>query len=131
MRQMISGLVAAVAMVAASAAPAMACGGLFTWRMFAMPGLQPMRAGLLRGRLWLWCRLRLRVWRRLRASAVADAVLLRQSGPDLTGPATSHRCRPIRKAPSPDGMPTTVPITIPTTAAVTPMPCITTMMARP
>jgi hypothetical protein len=30
MRQMISGLVAAVAMVAASAAPAMACGGLFT-----------------------------------------------------------------------------------------------------
>jgi hypothetical protein len=30
MRQMISGLVAAAAMVAASAAPAMACGGLFT-----------------------------------------------------------------------------------------------------
>lgn len=30
MRQMISGLVAAVAVVAASAAPAMACGGLFT-----------------------------------------------------------------------------------------------------
>ena len=48
MRQMISGLVAAAAVVAASTAPAMACGCLFTSGGVA-PVYSPLRHGLWSG----------------------------------------------------------------------------------
>ena len=83
MRQMISGMVAAVAvMMTAGAAPAMACGGLFTPCAPCGAGLCRAGAGLRAPVVATRLLHRLRLGHRAAARSGA-AVLLRQPGPDL------------------------------------------------
>ena len=101
MRQMISGLVAAVAVVAASAAPAMACGVRRSCRPAAT--YQPVRQlRLCRRCLQLCCGWAMRGCGRLRPMSgcpircinITTSIRARP----IPVPATSRRIRPIRKA---------------------------------
>ena len=88
MRQTISGLVAAIAVVTASAAPAMACGGYSPCAQTYVPA--PVYSGCNSGCGLAMSGCPIRCSSTLSGAAAPAAVLLRQSGPDL------YRSRQLR-----------------------------------
>jgi len=125
MRQMISGMVAAAAIVAQALRPQWHVEGCSRVDALHACHTAPAFRVIIQAITGVTASLA------MRACRLRPSIIMSIKGRCSAVPATSHRCRPIRKVPLPDGMPTVVLISILTTAVVMPTPCITTMMARP